>query len=150
MTFRSLVMTLVFVAASQSSVFAESAGPIDRNPTAEVSGQNATAEVSGERPALLTGMYLTLGAIQTWDLLSTSAALKRGARETNPIVAGFAGQDARLIALKAVSTVGTILFAERLRRRNETAAIVVVAMINSALAAVAMRNLRNAKFARVR
>ena len=102
-------------------------------------------EVKAERGALMPVMYAALGATQTLDLLATTAALDRGAREANPLAAPLTRNTATWIAFKAASTAGTIVFLERLRKRNKLAAVVVVAAINAALAAAAIRNVQNSR-----
>ena len=104
-----------------------------------------SGEVKAERGALIPVMYVALGATQTLDLLATNAALDRGAREANPLASPLTKNTASWIALKAASTAGTIVFAERLRKRNEFAAVVVVAAINAALTAAAIRNVQNSR-----
>ena len=102
-------------------------------------------EPSVKRPAILPALYATLGVMQAWDVYSTTAALKAGAREANPTAAPFAGNAGSLIGLKAATTAGTIFFAERLWKKNKVGAIVMLAAINGATAAVSMRNMHNAK-----
>ena len=108
------------------------------------------APVSGDvkterRSALMPVMYVALGTTQTLDLAATRAALKSGAREANPIASPLAQNTAGWVALKAASTAGTIVFVERLRKRNEFAAIAVMAALNAALAAAAVRNIHNSR-----
>lgn len=98
-----------------------------------------------KRPAILPALYVSFGAVQAWDIYTTSAALKNGAREANPVAAQFAGNSAQMIALKAGTTAGTIFFVERLWRQNRAAAVIVLAAINGATAAVAAHNARNAQ-----
>lgn len=103
--------------------------------------------VPANRPAVLPFLYVTLGAVQAWDLYSTSAALNAGAVEGNPIVAPVASNSGGMIALKLATAGTTVFFAERLWKKNRVAAIVMMAGINGATAAVAMRNIRNARTA---
>jgi hypothetical protein len=103
-----------------------------------------------KRPALLPVLYLTLGTMQAWDLYSTSAALKAGAHEANPTAAAFSGSKGSLLGLKVATTAGTIFFAERAWKKNRVAAVVMMTAINGATAAVAMRNMRNARLASTR
>ena len=105
----------------------------------------ASGEVKTERGALMPVMYVALGATQTLDVCATTAALKNGAREVNPIASPLVQNTAGWVALKAASTAGTIVFAERLRKRNAFAAFVVVAAINAALASAAIRNIQNSR-----
>ena len=98
-----------------------------------------------KRPALLPALYATLGAMQVWDAVSTSAALKAGAHEANPTAAPFAKNTGALLGLKAATTTSTIFFAERMWKKNRVGAVVLMAAINGATAAVAMNNMRNAR-----
>ena len=95
-----------------------------------------------KRPAVLPVLYATLGAVSAWDMYSTSAALKAGAVEGNPVVAPVASNTAGMLGLKLATAGTTIFFAERLWRKNRVAAIVMMAAINGATAAVAVRNIR--------
>jgi hypothetical protein len=97
------------------------------------------------RPALVPALYASLGAMQAWDLYSTRAALKAGAREVNPTVAPIAGNAGAMIAVKAAATAGTIVLAERMWKKNKVGTIVMLAAVNGATAAVSMHNLRNAR-----
>ena len=100
-----------------------------------------------KRPAVLPVFYATLGAVSAWDMYSTSAALKAGAVEGNPIVAPVASNTGGMLGLKLATAGTTIFFAERLWRKNRVAAIVMMAAINGATAAVAVRNIGNARTA---
>ena len=103
-----------------------------------------------KRPAILPVFYASLGVMQAWDVYSTSAAVRAGAREANPAAAPFAGNAGSLIALKATTTASTIFFAERMWKKNKAGAIVMLAVINGATAAVSLHNMRNAKIAAAR
>ena len=98
-----------------------------------------------KRPTLLPALYVTLGVIQAWDIASTSGALKRGAREANPAAAAFAGGKGSMVGLKMATTASTIFFAERAWKKNKVAAVVMMAAINGSMAAVSVRNMRNAR-----
>jgi hypothetical protein len=100
-----------------------------------------------KRPMILPALYVSLGAVQAWDVYSTSAALKAGAIERNPLVTPIAGNSAGMIAMKVATAGATVYFAERLWKKNRVAAIVMMAGINGATAAIAMRNIRNARTA---
>ena len=96
---------------------------------------------------MLPALYVSLGAMQALDVYSTRAALKAGAREANAVAAPFAGNTGSMLGLKVASTAGTILFAERMWKKNKVGAIVMLAAINGATAAVSMHNMRNARLA---
>jgi hypothetical protein len=100
---------------------------------------------NAKRPAALPALYATLGAMQAFDVYSTSAALKAGAKEANPVAAPFAGNAGSMLGLKMATTAGTIFFAERMWKSNKVGAIVMMVAINGATAVVSMHNMRNAK-----
>jgi hypothetical protein len=100
---------------------------------------------TAKRPSALPALYATLGAMQAFDVYSTSAALKAGAKEANPVAAPFAGNAGSMLGLKVATTAGTIFFAERMWKSNKVGAIVMMVAINSATAVVSMHNMQNAK-----
>jgi hypothetical protein len=104
-------------------------------------------DVPVKRPAILPALYVTLAAMQAWDVYSTSAAMKAGASEGNPIAAPFVGNPGSMIALKVMSTASTIYFAERMWKKNRVKAVLVLAAINGATAAISMHNMRNVRAA---
>jgi hypothetical protein len=116
----------------------EAATPIDVRATA------APAKVvSGlSRPATLTALYATYGALQAYDVVSTRQALARGAREANPLMQGVVGNTGAFVAMKAGVAVATIAAAEKLWKTNKPAAIGVMIAGNSVAAIVAARNAR--------
>ena len=97
------------------------------------------------RPAALTAMYGTLVAVQALDVYTTRRALGAGAQEANPLMRRAAGSSGAMLAVKAVSTVGTVFFAERAWKKNRKGAVILMAVINGATAAIAAHNLRNAQ-----
>ncbi len=100
----------------------------------------------GGRPAALPVMYAALGGMQAFDIYSTRRALTSGsAQEVNPLMKQAAGSSGMMLATKALSTVGAIYFAEKMWKKNPKGAIVLLAVINGATAAIAMRNMKNAK-----
>lgn len=97
------------------------------------------------RPAALPLMYVTLGALQGLDVYSTRRALSTGADEANPLMQKAAGNSGAMLAVKALSTAGTIYFVERAWKKNRKGAIVTMAIINGAMAAIAANNLRHSR-----
>ena len=144
---------MVIVATSFSSV--ASAAGHDEQPPVSITTTPADTYVTlplsagyephVKRPTVLPALYVTLGVIQAWDIASTSAALKRGAREANPAAAPFVGGKGSMVGLKMATTASTIFFAERAWKKNKVAAVVMMAAINGSMAAVSMRNMRNAR-----
>lgn len=104
-----------------------------------------TIDRSESRPVVLPAMYAALGALNAFDVYSTRRAIGAGAHEANPVVRGAAGHSSAMLAVKALSTAGTIYFAERAWKKNRKGAVVLMAAINGATAAIAMRNVRNAR-----
>jgi uncharacterized protein DUF5658 len=97
------------------------------------------------RPGTLHLLYGTLGALQALDVYSTRRAMSAGANEVNPVVNKASGNQAAMLAVKALSTVGSIYFAERAWKKNRKGAVVLMAVVNGVTAAVVARNLRNAR-----
>lgn len=101
--------------------------------------------VTNSRPSALPVMYAALGGLQAFDIYSTRRAITAGATEANPLMQRAAAGSGTMLAVKALSTVGTIFFAERMWKKNRKGAMILMAVINGATAAVAMRNMRNAR-----
>lgn len=100
----------------------------------------ARISASLSRPAALPALYASYAALQAYDVYSTRQALARGSREANPLMQGVVGNQSAFWALKATVTVSTIMAAERLWKKNKTAAIAVMVVSNGVAAAVAARN----------
>ena len=102
------------------------------------------SEPSGavRRPAGLVPLYVSFAGLQLVDAQSTSRALDRGAVEANPLMKGFAGNPASLIAVKAAGAAVAIYASEQMWKTNRTAAIVFMIATNSAMAWVAQHNYR--------
>lgn len=98
--------------------------------------------VPEKRPAILSALHVSLAGLQAYDVYSTRQGLAQGAREVNPLIAPGAQDTAGMIALKAVSTATTIVMAERLWRKNKTAAILTMVAANGVMAVVAANNAR--------
>ena len=100
-----------------------------------------STEVQGpNRPALLIPMYLANAALHGLDAYSTSEALKAGHREANPLLRN--ANLATMIGVKAAATITSVFVAEKLWRRNRTAAVAVMVGVNVGLAAVVANNYR--------
>lgn len=86
-------------------------------------------------------MYVSLAALQGYDTYSTLRAVKQGAVETNPMMAGIVGNPAAFIAVKSGVTVASIYAAERLWKSGHRAeAIAMIAVTNGLMTAVAVNN----------
>jgi hypothetical protein len=96
-----------------------------------------------KRPAALTALYGTYGAIQVLDIVSTRRAIAAGAQERNPLMRG--GSMGTMLAMKAAASASTIFFAERMWKKNRVGAVIVMAALNGASAAIVAHNQRNAR-----
>jgi len=97
------------------------------------------------RPAALLGLYASLGVLQVLDLYSTRRAVDAGARELNPVVGNAAKNTGAMLAVKALSTAGSIYFTERAWKKNRKGAIVLMAIVNGVTAAVVANNMKNVR-----
>ena len=95
---------------------------------------------ANRRPAALPALDAGFAALQILDIWSTRRAISRGAIEANPVMKRMAGNPAAFWTVKVAATVGPMLVAERLWRRNRVAAITLMAASNGVLAAVAAHN----------
>jgi hypothetical protein len=98
-------------------------------------------ELRGARGAALPVLYGMLAGLNTYDGWSTVKAVRLGAIEANPAVAGIASNAPAMWAVKAGATMASVYAAERLWRRNRrTEAIITMVAVNGAMAMVAARN----------
>ena len=141
------LITVVGLGFSSSAMAAEP----DATDTTRTSPARISAQVPhAKRGMVLPALYGMLGAMQVWDVYSTSTALNAGAKERNPAAAVFAENTGQLIGLKMATTASTIFFAERMWKKNKAAAIIMMVAINGATAAVSLHNVHNATIARRR
>ena len=108
-------------------------------PTPVLAQDNPVA-TDGRR--ILMPLYVSFATLQALDVHSTTRALNAGAVEGNPVMRGVANQPGALIAVKAGGAASTIWLTNKLSKRNKTAAIVVMAAVNSAYAMVVAHNYR--------
>jgi len=93
------------------------------------------------RPAALPALYASFVGLQAFDVYSTTAALRQGAREANPMMRGIVGNPAVFWSVKAAATAAPMLAAERLwKRNNKVGAIAVMVAGNGLMAAIAAHN----------
>ena len=97
---------------------------------------------SSQRPASLIPLYVSFSALQVLDTHSTSRALARGGVEANPVMKGFAGSEAGMLAVKAAGTAGVIYASEKMWKRNKTAAVIFMIAANAGMAWVVQHNYR--------
>jgi len=94
------------------------------------------------RPAALPALYVSLAALQIFDGVSTARGLALGAREANPLMAGASDHPIAFWATKAAATAVPMVLAERMWKRHRAGAIIVMALANGVVAAVAANNAR--------
>jgi hypothetical protein len=118
--------------------------------SAQVLGRSATppswlVDRGVSRPKALPTMYATLGLLQALDIYSTRNAIDAGGRELNPAMRKASGNSGAMLAVKALSTAGSIYFAERAWKKNRKGAVVLMAVINGVTAAVVANNVRGSR-----
>jgi hypothetical protein len=97
--------------------------------------------VQPERALVLPALYVSLSALQAYDVYSTLAATRGGAVEANPLMRGAVGNPAAFVAIKAGVTGASIYMAERLwRDRKRTQAVLLMVASNGLMAYVAHHN----------
>ncbi len=101
-------------------------------------------------PALRRSLIVSFGALQALDAHSTMKALKAGGSEANPLMSGIVSKPAAFYAVKAGTAVATALMAEKMSRNHPKAAMVMMAVLNSAYVAIVAHNYRVARVARAR
>jgi hypothetical protein len=135
------VGTEVFQSAALTPAVLFPATPVANTAEAAVSPlTNFRPSFDMRRPALLPAMYVATAALQALDAHSTLTALKGGAREANPMMAGVAHNKGALLAVKAGVAASTIYLAENMWKRNRVGAIVMMAVVNSVNAVVVAHN----------
>jgi hypothetical protein len=93
------------------------------------------------RPAVLPALYAGSAILQGYDAYSTMSALKAGGREANPLMKTVVSNPLLFIGVKAAITTTSIMAAERMwRNHNRMGAVVVMAISNGVMAAVAAHN----------
>jgi hypothetical protein len=98
------------------------------------------------RPAALLPLYASLGVLQAMDVHSTSRGLAAGGREANPVMQSVVRNRAAFVGVKVATTAGVVWASERLwRKQNRKAAVVLTALTNIGLAAVVAHNYRVAR-----
>jgi Domain of unknown function (DUF5658) len=97
------------------------------------------------RPNALPVLYATLGAMQGLDIYSTRRALNAGATELNPVMRRSSRNTGAMMAVKALSTAGSIFFTERAWKKNRKGAVILMAVVNGVTAAVVANNLKHTR-----
>jgi hypothetical protein len=95
----------------------------------------------GSRGPALPALYGMLAGLNAYDGWSTVKAVRLGAIEGNPAVAGIASNAPAMWAVKTGATLASVYAAERLWRRNrKKEAIITMVAVNGVMAMVAARN----------
>ena len=134
---RSMTLALVLTAFALTATPAFAAGDEDppSAPIIQITHPNES------RPPMLLPLYVGLSGFQIYDGYSTLRGARGGAPETNPLVGGLASQPVGFWTVKAASTVASIYFAEQMwRQHHRTRAVIIMAISNGVMAAVAARN----------
>ncbi|HTK29051.1 MAG TPA: DUF5658 family protein [Vicinamibacterales bacterium] len=93
------------------------------------------------RPMVLPALYAGSAALQAFDAYSTLKAMQLGAKEANPLMQGVVGNPTMMIGVKAAVTAASIVAAEQMwRQHHQMRAIVMMAVSNGIMAAVAAHN----------
>jgi|ERR1051325_4806448 hypothetical protein len=93
------------------------------------------------RGLVLPALYVSFAALNAYDAVSTTDALKHGAVEANPLLGGIAGRQAALWAVKGGVTAASIVAAENLWRQGHKGhAIILMVATNSILTVASAHN----------
>ena len=138
----TIARSIMSVASDAPSAARDDASAQPSSPGTTPLKRRVGTPVEPARPSLLVPLYVTFGALQGLDAHSTMRAIAHGAHEANPFVAPFGHNPAALVAMKAATTAGTIVLAERLRRKHPLKAVVMMTAVNVAYAAIVAANYR--------
>jgi hypothetical protein len=98
-------------------------------------------ERTAPSPAFV-GLYTSLGALNVLDVVTTRKALAQGATEMNPLMQGTVKNSYKMTGVKLASTAVSILFMEKMRKKNPKLAFVSGLVANGIAAAVVVHNTR--------
>ena len=129
----------VFAGDEEALISKTIAGSVATKAAEQSNFRGSDLQVS--RGPALPALYGMLAGLNAYDGWSTVKAVRLGATETNPAVAGFASNAPAMWAVKVGATAASIYAAERLWRRNRrTEAIITMVAVNSAMVMVAAHN----------
>ena len=115
----------------------------EQGPAAAETATSApkTEGADEKRPRLLVPLYISAVALGVADVASTKAAVQRGAREANPLIATVQSDTWKTTTVRMAGVATTILCAEALRRRGHSrAAVLTMLAINAANVAIVIHN----------
>jgi hypothetical protein len=96
---------------------------------------------SRSRGMLLPSLYVSLAALNLYDVYTTRVGLTQGAVESNPATRWLTGSSPGFLAVKGAATATSIFLADRLwRLHHRGQAVAVMVISNGMMAAVAARN----------
>lgn len=125
------------LAAAATSAVAELAQDTDWTMPAVQMGDNHKVS----RGALLSSLYVSLAALNVYDVVSTKQGLAHGAMESNPGMSGIVGNSTAFWTAKAVTTASAVLLSEHLwKTHHKAGAIAVMVISNGLMSAVAAHN----------
>lgn len=115
------------------------AAPPVAPPVAPAPPRQGPAAEPASRGVLIP-LYVAFASLQALDVHSTMRAVGAGHAERNPLLATAADRPPVLLAVKAGAAATTIYLVDRLRVRSRGAAIALMAVLNSAYAAIVAHN----------
>jgi hypothetical protein len=136
-----LISACVLALSMQAPLSAQLTGEPTGSVSISTAPQNlANLSLSDPRSPVLTSLYASFVSLQALDAHSTLSGLSAGMREANPAMRGVAENPASLVAVKAAAAVTTIWVSEKMRKRHPRGAVVLMVVLNSAVATVVARN----------
>jgi len=130
-------LSLCLIATSVSAADADATAAVEPNATFV----RKPAQPAVSRGAALPILYGALAGLQAYDGWSTVTAVRRGAVEANPAMAGAASNPGAMWAVKIGATGASVYAAETLwRRHRRVEAIATMVAVNGMMVAVAARN----------
>jgi hypothetical protein len=91
---------------------------------------------------VMPAMYVGLATLQALDAHSTLRAIDAGHAEGNPLMGWVVDHPVAFVSIKGAATAGTILVAEKIRKKYPKRALAFMAAINTAYALVVAHNYR--------
>lgn len=90
-------------------------------------------------------LFGTYAALQVLDVQSTTAAVRHGAVEANPMVGSMSQSTGQFLAYKAATTALTYAVVKTIEKKSKKAAVVTMVALNGVTAAVVATNMKNAR-----
>jgi hypothetical protein len=94
---------------------------------------------------VLPVLFGTYAALQVLDVKSTTAAVRNGAVEANPMVGSMSQSTGQFLAYKAATTAVTYAVVKTIEKKSKKAAVVTMVVLNGVTAAVVANNVKNAR-----